>query len=76
MPIDWLQSGWKEYGNEGEEAERKGEEMESVENIEETGEPQVEHINISDDSYEDMQERFGDIHQEWCDLYDEMNECE
>ena len=78
MPTEWLQDGWKEYRNEEEEEEEEGkeEEKESAEDIEETGEPQVEHINISEESDGDIQERLGDIHQEWCGLYDETNEIE
>ena len=71
--MEWMQDGWKEYGNDEEEGK---EEKESSGDIEETGDPQVEHINKSAESDEDMQERFGDIHQEWFGLYDEMNEIE
>ena len=38
---------------------------------------QVEHINIGDESEEEeREERFGDIHREWCYIYDEMNQIE
>ena len=65
MPIEWLQNGRKEYGNEDEEEEaRKGEEIEDVQEIEETGEPQVGHTIISGESDDNIQGRFGDIRQE------------
>ena len=47
--------------------------MERAEGKEETGEAQVEHINVSEESEEDRQGRFGDIRKEWRDLYDETN---
>ena len=68
MPMEWMDRGWIDYGNEKEEEK----EIESVEEEEE--EMQVEYIKMIEESEEDREERFEDIRRERRDIYGEMNQ--